>query len=264
VESSTDNIAMEAYSYVELQGGRLYTMVVNSDDGFRVTAGPEIRSVLSTNWLGQFDGGKGASDVQFDVIPLETGVYRVRLAWWEGGGGANLEFFHLLDDGTKVMFNDPFNAQAAKSYQPSATQQPFAPALVSVAPWPGQTVAATSSIQLIFRNGTTATVPGANVQVRINGELVPSTVATTGDRVRVSARPAEGALPPGENNLVINWSDSTGATYEDSYTFAVTPYQTLPEWLARPLGSGTNPGMTATRASTRHRRCRAPEPVAYR
>jgi hypothetical protein len=246
VDSNTDWIAMEAYSYVELQGGKLYTMIVNSDDGFRVTAGPEIRSVLTTNWLGQFSGGKGSSDVQFDVIPLETGVYRFRLAWWEGTGGANLEFFHLLDDGTKVMFNDPHNAQAAKSYRPSATPQPFAPALVSVAPWPGQGgILASGQVQLIFRNGTTATVQGANVEVRANGRLLDKTVATTGDRVRITARPSDGALDPGANTLVINWSDSTGATYEDSYTFSVTPYQTLPEWLARPIGSGTNPGMTA-------------------
>jgi hypothetical protein len=243
--SNTDNIVMESYSYVELQGGRLYTMVVNSDDGFRVSAGPDIRSVLSTNWLGQFSGGKGSSDVQFDVIPLESGVYRMRLLWWEGGGGANLEFFHLMPDGRKVMFNDPYEPQAAKSYQPSATPQPFAPALVSVAPWPGQTASATASIQLIFRNGTTATVAGNNVQVRLNGELLPATVATTGDRVRVTARPAEGALPPGQNNVVINWTDSTGTAREDSYTFSVTPYETLPEWLARPIGSGTNPGMVA-------------------
>jgi hypothetical protein len=240
----TDWIAMEAYTYVELEGPRLYTLVVNSDDGFRVTAGPEIRSVLTTNWLGQFDGGKGSSDIQFDIVVPESGVYRMRLTWWEGTGGANLEFFHLLDDGTKVMFNDPYHAEALSSYQPSASPQPFDPALVSVAPYPGQGgIFANSEIQVILRNGTTATVAGNNVEVLVNGQQLPQTVATTGDHVRVTARP-DGLLPSGANNVVINWSDSTGATYQDSYTFTVAAYQTLPEWLARPLGSGSDPGMT--------------------
>jgi hypothetical protein len=242
---STDNIAMEAYSYLELEGGKLYTLVVNSDDGFRVTAGPEIRSVLTTNWLGQFDDGKGFSDVQFDVVVNESGVYRLRLTWWEGGGGAGLEFFHLLEDGSKVMFNDPYHAEAVRSYKPSSTPQPFAPALVSVAPYPNQgAVLAASPVQVIFRNGTTATVAAANVEVRVNGELLPQTADATGEHVRITAQ-KDGPLTPGANNVVVTWSDSTGANHEDSWSFTVAPYETLPEWLARPVGSGTEPGLTA-------------------
>jgi hypothetical protein len=244
VALNTDWIAMEAYTYVEVEGPRLYTFVVNSDDGFRVTAGPEIRSVLTTNWLGQFDGGKGASDVEFDVVARESGVYRLRLMWWEGTGGASVEFFHLLDDGTKVMFNDPYHEEALSSYQPSDSPQPFDPALVSVAPYPNQGgILADQPLQVIFRQGTTATVAGNDVEIRVNGDVLPQTTATTGEFLRVTTE-AGNILPSGTNNVVIAWTDSTGTEHEDSYAFSVAPYQVLPASLARPLGSGTNPGMS--------------------
>ncbi len=45
-EGSTDNAVAEIYSYLQLQGPKLYTFVVNSDDGFRVSFGPEMRSAI--------------------------------------------------------------------------------------------------------------------------------------------------------------------------------------------------------------------------
>lgn len=244
LEGSSDNIAAEFYSYVELQGGRLYTMVVNSDDGFRVTAGPEIRSILTTNWLGQFNGGKGASDVQFDVIPLESGVYRFRLAWWEGGGGANLEFFHLMDDGSKVMFNDPYNPQAAKSYQPSATPQPLPPAIVSVVPWPGQggVNPLNTPVQIIIADGTGAAVDANSIQLTVNGAQQSITTTRVGDKVRVNAAVAE-LLPGGVAIPVEIQYTAGGETRSESYTFNTIAYPTLPPSLGTEIGTGANPGM---------------------
>jgi hypothetical protein len=84
----TDNIAAEILTYLELKRG-LYRFGVNSDDGFRVTAGTDYRDIFATS-LGSYSGGKGSSDVLFDVWVEADGVYPFRLAWWDGGGGANL------------------------------------------------------------------------------------------------------------------------------------------------------------------------------
>jgi hypothetical protein len=97
-----EDFAMEAVSYVKLPAGYL-RLCVNSDDGFRVTCG----STYNTNdpVLGVYDGGKGASDVVFTVLTTAAGWYPIRLAYEQGGGGANCEFFSIAQDGTKTLIN---------------------------------------------------------------------------------------------------------------------------------------------------------------
>jgi hypothetical protein len=52
---------MEVVSWLELQAGT-YSMIVNSDDGFRVTVGKEARDKATALVLGEYDGGRGASE----------------------------------------------------------------------------------------------------------------------------------------------------------------------------------------------------------
>jgi PA domain len=57
------------------------------------------------NVLGQADVGKGASDVLFPVVVQQAGVYPIRLVWFNGTGGCNLEFFSVTG-GNRVLVND--------------------------------------------------------------------------------------------------------------------------------------------------------------
>jgi hypothetical protein len=67
--------------------------------------------------LGQADVGKGDTDVDFTVIVGEAGVYPLRLTWFEGGGGANLEMSSYPDGTTRVLVNDDSAAvPALKAY----------------------------------------------------------------------------------------------------------------------------------------------------
>ena len=60
--------------------------------------------------LGQVDGGKGSSDVLFDVYVPAAGLYPVRLLWMNGGGDLNCELFYVAADSvTKTLLNDPAN-----------------------------------------------------------------------------------------------------------------------------------------------------------
>ena len=46
-----------------------------------------------------------AADSIFNVVAEADGFYPVRLLWYEGGGGANGEFFSVDDKGKKILIN---------------------------------------------------------------------------------------------------------------------------------------------------------------
>jgi hypothetical protein len=102
-----DGIDGELITYADLPAG-VITMGVNSDDGFRTQAG-YISVPADGILLGQFDGGRGAADTLFKFLVETAGVYPLRTIWQEGGGGANIEWFTVKADGTKVLLNDRAN-----------------------------------------------------------------------------------------------------------------------------------------------------------
>jgi len=90
----TDNIAMEVLTWVELAPG-YHCMIVNSDDGFRVTAAMCAADPNNSIVLGQFDGGRGATDTTFVFNAPAAGLYPMRLIWEQGGGGGNVEWVKI-------------------------------------------------------------------------------------------------------------------------------------------------------------------------
>jgi len=125
---STDGIAAEFLTYLELNQG-WHTLGVNSDDGFDVTVGPAPQDMLSQS-VGSFNGGRGASDSLFDIYVEESGFYPTRLLWFEGTGGANVEFFSVVD-GEKILINDRDNPNAIKAYK-TAQSRPYVSGLSPV------------------------------------------------------------------------------------------------------------------------------------
>src|SRR6185295_12739680 len=87
----TDYIAVEVVTYLQLNAGT-YRMGVNSDDGFKVSAAPGAPTPFGLV-LGSFNGGRGSGNTFFDFVVAANGYYPFRLAWWEGTGGANVEWF---------------------------------------------------------------------------------------------------------------------------------------------------------------------------
>lgn len=101
VNGVADGADAEIITYVEFPAGR-FTVGVNSDDGFRLEAG-SLDSLLT---IGEFGRGRGSFDsiMRFEVE--DAGIYPVRVIWFNGAGGATIELFQILEDGTKVLFND--------------------------------------------------------------------------------------------------------------------------------------------------------------
>ncbi|MDA0811495.1 MAG: hypothetical protein O3C21_03745 [Verrucomicrobia bacterium] len=90
----SDHVAMEAIVYLELPAGA-HTLGVNSDDGFRVTAGANPTD--NTLEFDRYDGGRGDSSAApqnlFDFIVETPGLYPFRMVWFQGTGGASVELY---------------------------------------------------------------------------------------------------------------------------------------------------------------------------
>jgi hypothetical protein len=117
-----NNIAIEARAYLELAPG-MYRFGVRSDDGFRLTAGPTFG--YQPTVLGVYEGGRGdtlpAGATEFNVVVTEAGLYPVRLIYYEGAGGASLEFY-TVDPVTlrRTLVNAP--GSPVKAYTGRTTQ----------------------------------------------------------------------------------------------------------------------------------------------
>jgi hypothetical protein len=109
-ENHTNDWAMEVKTYVAYTEAGIYTMVVNSDDGFRVTAGRTTDIEESTLELGVFDGGRGASNDAaqsvFRYVVTQPGLYALRFIGYEGGGGSSMEWSVDNGDGAYSLLND--------------------------------------------------------------------------------------------------------------------------------------------------------------
>jgi hypothetical protein len=67
----TDFVAGEARAFIEIPAAGLYSMVVNSDDGFRVTVGTTNNPVAQV--LGVFDGGRGSRHIGVEDAVVRGG-----------------------------------------------------------------------------------------------------------------------------------------------------------------------------------------------
>jgi hypothetical protein len=110
----TDNMAAEILTFIEFPAAGYYEMIFNSDDGFLVSETHGAGDDRGTT-LGVFNGGRGAADTQFGFAVAEAGVYPIRALWYEGGGGANLEWSSIAG-GTRYLINDA-DGNALKAYR---------------------------------------------------------------------------------------------------------------------------------------------------
>ena len=178
-EGGSDNIAMEILTYLDLPKGFI-TMGVNSDDGFLTSSG-QVKDLFGKVDLGEFSGGRGASDTIFGFEVPEAGLYPFRTIWEEGGGGANIEWFTVdAATGKKTLVND---AGGIKAYRAAAAGTARA-YVKSVSPAPGAagyTDPTPVSIDIV--DGGTAV---SGIAVTYNGTDAKPTVKKTGTTSTVS------------------------------------------------------------------------------
>jgi len=208
--NGTDNIAAEITAVLQLPAG-LTTLVVNSDDGFRVTAGQNPAAANATE-LGVFSGGRGAADTAFQVSVPTAGFYPIRLIWYEGGGGANVEFFSITPTGQRILVNDLTNPNAIKAFR--ETSVPRGPILDLVRPT--GTAAKDATITVGLRNQTTSVDQGS-ITFTFNGAAVTPTKSVSGPVTVLTFDPPGNQAAGSTNKYSVSFRDSAGA--QQTYNF---------------------------------------------
>jgi len=232
---STDGIAADIITYVQLPAGKT-TLIVNSDDGFRTTAG-QINDVFKAQLAGEFVGGRGASDTVFTVYTTEAGVYPLRTIWYEGGGGANVEILSVAADGvTKTLLND---VGGLPSYR--ATKTPGPTAITQVIPPPGATgVNFDTSIQATIVDGATA-VDTASVKLSLDGTVLNVAATKTGTTTTISFQPPNYLASGSVHSASISYT-AGGVARTETWSFTVTSYATLGQAQQAKTVDKTKPG----------------------
>jgi hypothetical protein len=221
--NGTDNIAAEALTYLDLPAGT-NTLGVNSDDGFRLTLGgatPEDRNALN---VGQFDGGRGSADTIFQVVIQKAGLYAARLLYYNGGGGANIEFFSILDgvNGTnRVLINDVANG-GIPAYTVVTVTNAYAQ---SIDPAPNaNNVVPNEGIHVVMVNGSTPLATNT-FALYLDGVAVSPTLTQSGNLTSVDYAPA--TWPALSQHTVAFAYTDGGLRPTNTWSFVVQNYISL-------------------------------------
>ncbi len=236
-DSVVDGLAARITTYIELPAG-LTQMIVNSDDGFRTTAGIPADAFLAQR-AGEFNGGRGATDTVFTVFAEEPGVYAFVTVWQEGGGGANIEWKTIKADGTRALINDVANG-GLRAYRALTT--PDNPTIIrSVSPAPGATtVSPSAAIEAVIFEGATP-VDLATVRLTLNGNPVTATPTRNGSVITIRHQPSALFAPSSSHTATVSYNTRT-----ESWSFSVPAYvtDTVAKYPALHVG---NPRQTADR-----------------
>lgn len=200
IDGSYENYVAEVHTLLQLDAG-YYRMGVNSDDGFKVSVAQGQPGPLGMV-LGEFDGGRGASDTTFDFVVTESGYYPFRLLNWQGGGDASCEWFVVnLATGEKYLVNGP--GSPVKAYMNASTRAHVSRALPADG-YMGSEQRPTILIEL--EDGSTQ-VDGGSIKLSVAGAEVIPTVAKSGGTTTVTYTPAA-ALPAGFSDVVFTAQDT--------------------------------------------------------
>ncbi len=215
-----DNIAGEVITAIEFPTPGLYRLVVNSDDGFRTTAGKNPRDPANPV-LGFFDGGRGPTDSPYEVYVDTAGIYPFRTIWEEGGGGAGLEWFSELNDGTRLLLNDTAtDPRALKTYQVPASALPAYLAGLNPAMGAKLIIRPKTIEAHLVDSGTTVTA--SSVTMKLNGTSVPATATKTGGDTKILYSPTGDLLPNTEYTVELTYTDTAGS-HTTNYKFTTGP-----------------------------------------
>ncbi len=211
-DGSRDNFAAEIITYLDLPAG-LVTMGVSSDDGFRAQIGTDI---LSAMLLGEYNGGRGATESLFSFVVQEAGVYPFRLTYENGTGDANIEWY-TIQGGKRVLVNDSANG-GIKAYRALSGSVPGR--VTYVTPLPGLRLLnqESSSLVILISDGSSP-VDDKSVTLTVDGASVTPTAAREGNGVRVTYTPATLQIPGNVHSATLAFKDGSGATQTRTWQF---------------------------------------------
>ena len=217
---AVDNIVAELETYLHLAPG-FYRMGVNSDDGFKVTVAPGVPNPFGLV-LGSFDGVRGSSDSLFDFVATADGYYPFRLLWWQGDGGANLEWFVVdLATGNKYLVNQ--NDPKAVTAFRTGTGRAYVQSVLPADGWGGVTTNANEKLKIVLQDARTTVVAGSIV-LQIDGAAVTPTINRSGLTTTVTQNAPAGGYAWGSTHTgTLIWGESTSpqTMWTNNFSFSV-------------------------------------------
>lgn len=225
--SNSDNIAMEIQTYLEFDQPGVYTLIFNSDDGFRTTFGRNPREQITSIIASQFDAGRGATDTPVTLVVPTAGFYPVRSVWFEGGGGANLEWVVIRDGKPRALINDG-TANSVRAFRASSAAVPPAVTYAYPARETGNPYAGDLPITLEITDGSAATVTQGSIVMKLNDATVTPTISKAGSVTTIRYTQPSIFVSGTTNKIDLAFSDSGGGTYAGTYSYVVANYATIP------------------------------------
>jgi len=216
IDGSTDNITAEILTVIEIPEAGLYNFAFNSDDGFKTTAGA-VGDAAEAILLGEFNGGRGANTTFYNVVFEEAGFYKLRSIWYEGGGGANLEWWLADLDGNPLgLLND--GDGGLRTFR-DIPEDPAAVNAFSPGDGAGEIATSGAQISVTVTNGSTSVDTGS-VAATLNGEALSPNASESDGVVTITAD-----LPDLDGNTLYNWEvtfDAGGVTRVVAASFRTT------------------------------------------
>jgi hypothetical protein len=243
INFSTDGIAAEVLTYIEFTQAGVYTMGVNSDDGFQTTVAPRNPNDATGSVLGQFNDGRGAADTIFRFYIPTPGVYPFKTLWFEGGGGANIEWFTVVD-GRNVLLNDTANGGLA-TFRSASVSGVY---VSSVTPGTGLTgVRPDTTIEAQLMDAGGQTINQSSVKLMLDGAALTPTITKSGTVTTVRAT-IPGVLAAGSTHEAsVEFAATGGQTLTGRWSFTVANFPAIPASLGSMPGTGVSnqPGINA-------------------
>ncbi len=254
--ANENNVTLKFAGWLYFPQAGLYMMTVNSDDGFKLSSpagiNPFSEAGQAISW---FDGGRGNSGANANplaggsvtpgVFYIPTaGAYPIRLLWWNGGGGLNLEWtvWEYQANGTlrRELLGDADSA--IKIYQ--TLTNPPTPFVLAVLPTPNNVAGGAPQLNFGPGNGSTTPVPvqqdynfllqdGASsvntntIQLWLNGYMQPIIVTNPAPGISQITRQAANATfwPSGQfGPLLVTYQDMAGNSYTQFVENVTTPF----------------------------------------
>lgn len=238
--NGTANFSEQVLTYILFPAAGTYTLGVNSDDGFGVTASLLNPKDLSTALsLGKFDGDRGAADTLFQFVVSQPGFYPFRLLYWQAGGGNSVAFFSVVSDSAStnyVLINDLSTPGALRAFATASVQPPYATGFNDNP----------AGFSFKIQDGI-STLNSNSLSVKLNGAAVPVTTSKTAGVTTVTYTSPTLFNAGSSNAVAVQFSDNAtpAHTLTPLFTFVVPAYTLMPPSAALPRSAvdTTKPGL---------------------
>jgi hypothetical protein len=218
ITGGDENVAAELLTWLDLPAGWV-TLVVNSDDGFRMTIGGANPIDKFAMLVGEFNGGRPPEDSYFSFYVEQAGLYAARCTWEQGCCGASIEISAFDWWGNRILVNDTVNGGIPAYRAVTAPARAYARKLI---PGSGQAVRADAPVVVELVDGASP-IALSSIELSIDGTVVAVARSRSGD---VTTTTYNHVLPfvPGWHTASFVYVEN-GVTRTASWQFMVLNYE---------------------------------------